>query len=82
MGQTVENHKMLIISERWPTKVFFSGDTWKLIQFFLINRVSGSAQIMETFSNKHRPLRFEPHLYGEIFLWIVILLSPTHALIA
>ena len=36
----------------------------------LFSKVSGSAQIMETFSDKQRSQRFEPHWYGEAFLWI------------
>ena len=43
----------------------------------LLNKASGSAQIMESFSDKHRSQRFEPHCYGEAFLWI--LLSLIHA---
>ena len=30
----------------------------------------GSAQMMETFSDKHKSQRFEPHWYSEAFLWI------------
>ena len=29
--------------------------------------MSGSVQMMETFSDKHRLQRFEPHWYGEAF---------------
>ena len=36
----------------------------------LFSKVSKSAQMMETFSNKHRLQHFEPQWYGEAFLWI------------
>ena len=36
----------------------------------LLNKVPGSAQMMETFSDKHRPQRFERHWCCEAFLWI------------
>ena len=36
----------------------------------LFSKVSGSAQMMETISEKHRSQRFEPHWYGEAFLRI------------
>ena len=34
------------------------------------SKVSGSAQMMETFLTKQRLQHFEPHWYGEAFLWI------------
>ena len=36
----------------------------------LFNKASGSAKMMDTFSDKHRFQCFEPHWYGEAFLWI------------
>ena len=32
--------------------------------------MSGSAQMMETFSDNHRSQALEPQWYGEAFLWI------------
>ena len=46
--------------KRWLTNIYFCGDTWKLVQFFCLI-VSGSAQIMETFSSRLRLQRFELH---------------------
>ena len=36
----------------------------------LFSKVSGSGQMMETFSDKQRLQYFEPDCYGEAFLWI------------
>ena len=66
---------------------------WRHLQtswVLLFSKVSGSAQTMETFSGKQRSQRFEPHWYGEAFLWIshdrllsrLWSLSSTHVLIA
>ena len=66
MGQTVKNHTMTIIFNFGQQK-FISVATLRN-QFS--SQVSGPAQMMETFSDKHRSQRFELHWYGEAFLWI------------
>ena len=39
-------------------------------EVILFNKVAGSVQMMEHFSDKHRSQRFEPHSYCETFLGI------------
>ena len=38
--------------------------------FLLFSKVSGSAQMMKTFSGNHKSQGFESHWYGKTFLWI------------
>ena len=49
-------------------KIIFLWQRLEIGSVILLNRVSGLAQIMETFSNQHKSQRFEPHWYGEAFL--------------
>ena len=46
---------------------------WRQLEIssvLLLSKVSGSTQMIETFSNTHRSQCFEPHWYDEAFLWI------------
>ena len=51
-------------------KNLFLWQHWEINSILLFSKVSGSAQMIETFPDKLRSQRFEPHWYGEAFLWI------------
>ena len=70
LGHIVKNHTMTIISYCWPTKIYFLWWHLEISSILFFSKVSWSAEMMETFSDKHRSQRFEPHWYGEVFLWI------------
>ena len=48
---------------------FISMRHLEISSVLLFSKLSRSAQMKETFSDKKRSQRFEPHWYGEAFLW-------------
>ena len=66
LEQIIENHTMTTLA----SKKTFLWQHLEISSVLLFNKVSGSAQMMEAFSDKHRLQGFEPHWYGEAFLQI------------
>ena len=49
--------------------------TLQISSVHVFRKVSESAQMIETFSNKHRLQSFEPHWNSEAFLWIFFMID-------
>ena len=69
LWQIVKNHTTIITSSRWLTKIYFFGGTWKLVQLFYVIECLDQHKWWKHFLKKHKSQRFEPHWYGEAFLW-------------